>query len=54
MVQWVVRLIPHDRPIELFIIPASSPQLVQQRPWYVPFYLWDGAYNRSLAANWKE
>ena len=28
MVQWVVGSIPHDRLIELFLVPASGPQLV--------------------------
>ena len=28
MVRWVVRSIFHDGPIELFLIPASAPQLV--------------------------
>ena len=41
-------------PIELFLVPASAPQLVQQRPWYVLSCLWDGAYKRTLAVNWKE
>ena len=42
MVQWVVGSIPHGGPIELFLVPASAPQL------------WDGAYKRTLAANQKE
>ena len=41
-------------PIELFLVPASAPRLVQQRPWYVLSCLWDDAYKRTLAANWKE
>ena len=36
-------------PIELFLVPASAPRLVQQRPWYVLSCLWDGAYKRTLA-----
>ena len=36
---------------ELFLVPASAPRLVQQRPWYVLSCLWDGAYKRTLAAN---
>ena len=39
---------------ELFLIPASVPRLVKQRPWYVLSCLWDGAYKRSLAVNRKE
>ena len=31
MVRWVVGSIPHGRPIEFFLVPASSPQLVYQR-----------------------
>ena len=31
-------------PIELFLVPASVPRLVYQRPWYVLSCLWDGAY----------
>ena len=38
-----------DGPIELFLVPASFP-----RPWYVLSCLWDDAYKRTLAANWKE
>ena len=41
-------------PIELFLVPASVPRLVQQRPWYVVSCLWDGAYKRTLAVNRKE
>ena len=46
MVQWVVRSILHGGPIELFLVPASAPQL------YVLSCLWDGAYKKS--ANGKE
>ena len=28
MVQWVVRSILHEGPIELFLVPASAPSLV--------------------------
>ena len=41
-------------PIELFLIPASAPRPVYQRLWYVLSCLWDGAYKRTLAVNWKE
>ena len=44
MVRWV---------IGLFLVPASVPRLVYQRPWYVLSCLWDGAYKRILAANRK-
>ena len=53
MVRWVVGSILHGGPTELFLIPASAPQLVQQRTWYVLSCLLDGAYKRSLAANLK-
>ena len=39
--------------IELFLVPASAPRLVYQRPWYVLSCLWDGAYKRTLAVNRK-
>ena len=39
--------------IELFLVPASAPRLVQQRPWYVLSCLWDSAYKRTLAVNRK-
>ena len=35
------------------LYPASAPQLVQQRLWYVLSCLWDGAYKRTLAVNQK-
>ena len=34
--------------IELFLVPASAPRLVQQRPWYVSSCLWDDAYKNNL------
>ena len=40
-------------PIELFLVPASVPRLVQQRMWYVLSCPWDGAYKRILAVNRK-
>ena len=33
-------------PIELFLVPASAPQLAYQRPWYVLSCLWDDACKR--------
>ena len=41
-------------PIQLFLVSASAPRLVYQRPWYLLSCLWDGAYKRTLAANRKE
>ena len=41
MVRWVVGSIPHGGPIELFLVPASAPQLVYQMLWYVLSCLWD-------------
>ena len=54
MVRWVIRSILHGGLIELFLVPASAPRLVYQRPWYLLFRLWDGAYKRTLAANRKD
>ena len=54
MVRWVVGSIPHGGHIELFLVPASAPRLVYQRPWYVLSCLWDGAYKITLAVNLKE
>ena len=54
MVRWIVGSILHGGPSELFLVPASAPHLVQQRPWFVLSCLWDGAYKRTLAANRKE
>ena len=34
-------------PIELFLVPASAPRLVQQRPCYVLSCLWDDAYKKN-------
>ena len=48
MVQCVVGLIPHGRPIELFIIPASAPQLMYYS------LLWCGSYKRYQAPNQKD
>ena len=42
MVQWVIRSIPDGGPFQLFLVPASALQLVQQRPLYVASCLWDG------------
>ena len=53
MVRWVVGLILHYRPFELFIVPASTPQLVKQRSWYVVPCLWAVAYKRPIGANRK-
>ena len=49
MVQWIVGSIFHGGPIELFLVPASAPRLVQQRPWYMLSCLWGGAYKITLA-----
>ena len=38
-------------PIELFLVPASIPRLVFQRPWYVLSCLWDCVYKRSLPSS---
>ena len=51
---WVVGSILHGGLSELFFIPASAPQLLYQRLWYVLSCLWNGAYTKNLAANRKE
>ena len=51
---WIVGSILHGGPIELVLIPASVPRLVQQRLWYVLSCPWYSAYKRTLAANRKE
>ena len=33
--------------IELFLVPASAPRLVEQRLWFVLSCLWDDAYKRT-------
>ena len=39
MVRWVIGLIPHGGPIELFLVPASAPKLVNKgRGMYYPAY----------------
>ena len=54
MVQLIIGSIPPTGPIELFLVPASAPQLVYQRQWGVLFCLWDSAYKKPVADNWKE
>ena len=54
MERLVVGSILHGEPIELFHVPASAPQLVYHRPWYVLYCLWDGAYKTPLAENRNE
>ena len=45
IVQWVLRSIPYGRPIELFHIPASAPQMVVKKMALVCAILsLDGAY----------
>ena len=46
MVRLIFGLIPHGKPIELFLVPANAPRLVKQRPWYVLFCWSDGALIR--------
>ena len=54
MVRWIIGSILYGGPIEIYLVPASAPRLVQQRLWYVLSCLWDGAYKRTIAANRKE
>ena len=35
--------------IEVFLLPASFPRLIQQNPWCVLSCLWYGVYKKSLA-----
>ena len=51
MVQWIVRSIPYDGQIELFLILARSSQCVTQRSWYVLSCLWDGVTNVMVCTN---
>ena len=53
MVRLVVASIRNGGSIELFLVPASAPRLVNLRPWYVLSCLWDNAYKSNFAANWK-
>ena len=43
MVLWVVGSILHGEPIELYLVPASAPQM----PWYVLSCLWVGSYKNT-------
>ena len=54
MVWWIVESIPLGGPIELFLVPTSATHLMSERPCYILPLLWNGAYKRYLAANWKE
>ena len=51
MVQWVVRLILHGGPIELFLVPVND---LCNKGHSMLSCLWDDAYKRTLAANRKE
>ena len=55
MVRWVVGSIPHGGPIELFLV-LFQPVLHAgvKRLWCVLSCLWDGAYQKTFAANRKE
>ena len=50
----VVESIPPVASTELFLIPANTPELVQQISWRVLSYLWDGAYKGSRLSTRKE
>ena len=54
MVLWVVILTSHGKPIELFLIPANGPRLVQHRVCIIVPCLYDGAYEKSISVNRKE
>ena len=53
MVRRVVGSIPHCRPIELFLVPASDPRMYGSKKGrgYILCCLWDGASKRTLAAH---
>ena len=56
VMNFISRSILHmgEGPIELFLVLASAPRLMLQRPWYMLSCLWDSAYKRTLAVNQKE
>ena len=54
MVQCVIGSNLHGGPIELILIPASTQRLVVTKAVVCVMQLWDGAYKRTLAANWKD
>ena len=54
MVRWFVGSIHHGEPIQLFLVSASAPWLMQERLWYLLSYLCDDACKRTLVANRKE
>ena len=54
MVRWVVGLILHGGPIELFLVPASAPRLMISKAVVCAILSVDGTYKRTLAANRKE
>ena len=51
---WVIGSMLHGGPTELFLVPVSASRLVKQRRCHVLSCLWDDAYIRSIATNWKE
>ena len=54
MVCRVIRSILDGGSIELFLVSASDPLLVQQKPWCVLSCMWDDAYKITLDVNPKE
>ena len=44
VVRAYVESILHVGHIELFLVPAIAPRLVQQRPWCVLLCLWDNSH----------
>ena len=47
LMMWrIIRSIPHDGLIELFLVPTSALQLVYQKPRYVLSCLCDGSYKK--------
>ena len=56
MVPLVIGLIPDGGPIELFLIPASAPSLINHinKSHGMCYPVWDSAYKSYLTANQKE
>ena len=53
MVPLVIGLIPDGGPIELFLVPASAPSLINKSHGMC-YPVWDSAYKSYITANQKE
>ena len=55
IVRWIIGSILHGGPIERFFCSSQCFTTgIAKAVWYVISCLWDSAYKRTLAANWKE